>query len=141
MATVKINPGVPMVPAPVPAGTYDLVLTRKMSVTKSKSSDNDTIPLEWEIFNPVEVSGNKVLGRKLFDTLVLTPSAEYKIKQVAVFSGKYTEQELNENGGAIDLERFPVHQTKIRAKVGTKVGEQDGEKIEKNVIKTYAAID
>lgn len=134
MPTIQINPDVEPDSGfkAFPAGIYRLRLCKALLVKKAETSDNNIIPIEWEIVEHEELN-----GRKCFDNLVLTIEWQGKVKQFALATGIYTEESLKEDGGNIDLDLFVPGACELWARIGTKTSKYQGETTTKNVIKNY----
>lgn len=75
----------------LPEGQY---LSKIVSAELTKASTGkDMIKVTWEVVD------GEYEGRKLFDNIVITPGAEFKMKQYAVLAGI-------ESGAAIDTQDF-----------------------------------
>lgn len=136
MATININPDVDADSGfkAFAAGIYKLRLCKALTCKKADSSDNNIVPIEWEI---VEHEDEALNGRKCFDNLVLTQEWHGKIKQFCLATSVYTEETLKDEGGSIDLELFIPGSTEVWARIGTRTSKYQGETTTKNVIKNY----
>jgi len=127
MSIIKINPDVNENQEweVLPPGIYQLRCCKPAEVKEpSQEGKSQTVPMEWEITDGEHV------GKKIFDTLVLHPKMEFRIKQCALACGIEVDAE-----GNIDVDLFIGSQ--CSAKVGTKTSEYQGEMQIKNVIKKY----
>lgn len=111
---------------PMTAGKHLLKITKQLKVTTAKGSDNKIIPVEFESQNEGED-----FGKKVWDTLVLIPTCEWKTAQLAKACGV----SIGANG-EIDLNDFPGCTCEAMIKQET-YKKADGSTAVKNTITQY----
>ncbi len=83
---------------PIPKGEYVFEIANDLVVEKAKSSDNMIVKVELACQDEGEFKGKKV-----FDNIVLTKKAEFKLCHLALAAGTQTKEEMVEG---VDLELF-----------------------------------
>ncbi len=83
---------------PIPKGEYVFEIENDLVVEKAKSSDNKIVKVTLVCQDEGEYKGKKV-----FDNIVLTKKAEYKLCHLALAAGTQTKEEMREG---VDLELF-----------------------------------
>lgn len=81
---------------PIPKGEYLFEVANDLVVEKAKSSDNNIIRVELVCQDEGEHKGSKV-----FDTIVLTNKAEFKLVHLALSCGSQSKDDVKANG--VDL--------------------------------------
>lgn len=79
---------------PIEPGTYTFEVANDLEVVKSQSSNNLKINLELVVIDGQEK------GRKVFDTLVISPKSMWKIAQFSKSCG------VESTGNQLDLKQF-----------------------------------
>ncbi len=83
---------------PIPAGKYVFEIANDLVVVKAKSSDNNIIKVELRCADEGEHKGKIV-----YDNIVLTKKAEFKLCHLALAAGTQSKDEM---ASGIDLELF-----------------------------------
>lgn len=80
----------------MPKGRYLFEVAKDLVVSRAKSSDNNIVSVELRCQDEGEYKGSVV-----FDTIVLTNKAEWKLCHLALAAGSQSEEDIKNNG--IDL--------------------------------------
>lgn len=116
---------------PIPAGKYVFEIANDLVVVKSGSSENNIIKVELRCADEGEHKGSIV-----FDNMVLTKKAEFKLCHLVLAAGTQTKDEMA-NGVELDLLKGSMVEADIIVEPPTKnptTGQVYGEK---NVVKRY----
>lgn len=81
---------------PIPAGKYVFEIANDLVVTKAKSSENNIIKIELRC-----QAEDEYKGRVVFDNIVLTKKAEFKLCHLVLAAGTQTKEDM---GNGVDLE-------------------------------------
>jgi len=118
---------------PIPAGKYEFEIAKELRITVAQSG-NKIINVELRCVDDKEDGRYK--GRVVFDTIVLTKKAMWKLTSLAMAAGM-TEEEIKANGG-VDLDQLQGCVVKARVDIEPERLLPDGRKVgPKNVVKQY----
>jgi hypothetical protein len=100
----------------VDAGTYILSIANlPVKLVQSKSSSNQMFALELKVESLADGTETPFKGQTIYDNLVITAKAEFKIIQFMMSTGLMSEQDIKDQGG-VDMDILDSD-TRVTAKI------------------------
>jgi len=94
-------------------GTYIFEIANEPVVEKAKTSDNMKVSVELRCQDEGEFKGQAV-----YDTIILTPKAEWKLCHLVLACGTQTREEMKENGVDLSLLKGSTCEAEITIEAG-----------------------
>lgn len=100
----------------MPRGIYTFEIANDLHTEQAKTSTNQLIKVELKCMDDGEFKGSTV-----WDNIVLTPKAEFKLVHLVLAAGTQTREDIKQNG--VDLDRLKGQA--VRAEVNIEGPSQD----------------
>ena len=115
----------------LPAGEYVMEVANDLVITKSQSSDNNLVKVELRVADEGEF-----MGCTVYDNIVLSKKAEWKVCHLALACGTQTKEEIQNDG--VDLALIKGSRCEVKIGVEPPSMGTDGTRYsEKNKVERY----